>query len=100
MAVFRFFTIFGYYLQKDAKHCRQKKDFKDNCGFKIGDKVTREMIGEGIVKDIVIKQVAGYDKDGNSVTELAMLVLEFDNGLTIEAPAINAKYIGIEKCEQ
>ena len=76
------------------------KDFKDNCGFKIGDKVTREMIGEGIVKDIVIKQVAGYDKDGNSVTELAMLVLEFDNGLTIEAPAINAKYIGIEKCEQ
>ena len=78
--------------------CNQCDTKRNNqYGFKIGDIVTRDMIGEGIVKDIVIKEVSGIDRHGNSVTNTVMLILEFDDGLIIEAPAANAEYIGIHR---
>ena len=78
--------------------CNQCDTKRNNqYGFKIGDAVTRDMIGEGIVKDIVIKEVSGTDRMGNPVTEVVMLICEFDDGLIIEAPAANAEYIGIHK---
>lgn len=69
-----------------------KIDPNDTYGFSVGDRVVRPLIGEGIVKDIVIKEL-------NKNEWLSVLVLQFDNELIIELPACNYKYIGVEKLD-